>query len=264
MSPLAFLKRPVNWLRAMQRYNARITGAPNFALSVCTTRIPEEDLEGLNLSSLVLCFTGAETCRHDTIEAFYKRFCPLGLARDVVCPAYGLAEATLMVSVKPPHSKTPRTLWFHRDRLRGNVVVQVPETHASAVPYVSCGKPVQSLKLWHRQQGAWLDEGCAQVGEICVKGPRYRQCDACYPSLLLPRLNLLTPGWRSVSPGYWNDVEPGGNSGSPDGWLRTGDAGFLVNGEVFVCGRLKDVIVLRGKNIYPQVCAQVPDTGTLR
>lgn len=233
MSPMAFLQKPFRWLWAISRFRATTSGGPNFAYELCVDKIPPAQRAQLDLSSWQVAFNGAEPVRAETIERFTEAFEPYGFRREAFFPCYGLAEATLIVT--GGYAKEPPVIrWFEADALEhGRVVPTAPHAPGSR-PLVGCGQslPDQRVLIVDPHTCRRLPEG--YVGEIWVQGP-------------------------SVAMGYWNRPEAsaatfgGYLDGSGEGpFLRTGDLGFLLGGELFVTGRIKDVIILRGRNIYPQ------------
>ncbi|MEA2173452.1 MAG: hypothetical protein QOD00_1044, partial [Blastocatellia bacterium] len=233
MSPASFLQRPLRWLQAVSRYRATTSGGPNFAFDLCARKIKPEERAELDLSNWTVAFNGAEPIQGETLERFAKAFESCGFRRETFYPCYGLAEATLMVSggrkSAPPLIKTidAKALELHR-------LVNAPSGDEGARPLVGCGHsmPGQPVVIAHTETMTECAPG--EVGEIWVAG-------------------------RSVAQGYWN------NAGETERtfkahlaetgvgpFLRTGDLGFLDDGELFVTGRLKDLIVIRGLNHYPQ------------
>ncbi len=228
-SPFQFLRRPVLWLQLISRYRATTTVAPDFAYRLCAKLVTDEQLAALDLSSLVTAATGAEPVHASTLQRFSERFSVAGFDGGAFKPAYGMAESTLLISVKQTGEPCVPLMLDARELEAGRAVPARSGTPSLAV--VSCGPPVlhQEVLVVHPDSGASLAEG--MVGEIWVRGP-------------------------SVSVGYWRN-EPAtkkvfdAHVGSAAGYLRTGDLGFLLDGEVAVTGRLNDVINLRGRNIYP-------------
>lgn len=232
MSPLAFLKRPGRWLRAISKYRATISGGPNFAYDLCVAKMSDEERETLDLSSWELAFNGAEPVRTETLERFARTFAPYGFRRTALYPCYGLAEATLMVT-GGERGVAPAIRTLNADALAANTAVDAaPGTDTRSL--VSCGKsiPDQVVAIVDAQTRTRLPDG--QVGEIWVRG-------------------------ASVARGYWRREEETeyafgarlADSGEGP-FLRTGDLGFLDEGELYVTGRLKDVIIVAGQNHYPQ------------
>ncbi|HEU0077587.1 MAG TPA: fatty acyl-AMP ligase, partial [Longimicrobiaceae bacterium] len=231
MSPAAFLQRPFRWLDAVSRYGAETSGGPNFAYDLCVERVTEEERATLELGGWRVAFCGAEPVRARSIDRFAEAFAPAGFRRSAFYPCYGLAEATLFVtggrSGEPPVVGAFEAGALERDRA-------VPAGPGdAAAPLVGCGFPW----LGSRVEIVRAEEGraCApgEVGEVWVAGPH-------------------------VAAGYWNRPEESGRvfgARLPDGdgpFLRTGDLGFLQDGDLFVTGRVKDLIILRGRNLYPQ------------
>ena len=233
MAPALVLQKPLRWLQAISRLRATISGGPNFIYDLCTTRITAEQAAGLDLSSWQVAFNGAEPVRADTLERFAARFAAHGFRASAFQPCYGLAEATLRV-LGPPSPATPVVLSVSPEALeRGEAVAALPGTHTRRV--VGCGP----VGVFHGVTTAIVDPQSHQplppggVGEIWIAGP-------------------------NVAQGYWDRPEVTEHtfrahlSGGAGPYLRTGDLGFVANDELFVTGRLKDMIVVRGRNLYPQ------------
>ncbi|MEA2695243.1 MAG: hypothetical protein QOJ16_4630, partial [Acidobacteriota bacterium] len=241
MSPLAFLQRPRRWLAAISRYRATTSGGPNFAFDLCVRKIPPEARAGLDLGSWTLAFNGAEPVRAETLERFAAAFAPCGFRRSAFYPCYGLAEATLFAAGGAP-GRGPVARSFDRAELERNRAAPAAPEEGAAL--VACGGPWlgQRLAIADPESGALRPAG--QVGEIWLSGP-------------------------SVAAGYWGRPEESEETfrarlaGDPDGvpFLRTGDLGFVDGdtGELFVAGRLKDLIILRGRNLYPQDVERVAE-----
>src|SRR6185436_9747611 len=214
MAPVAFLQSPSRWLRAVSRYRGTTSGGPNFAYDLCLRRVPPAEIERLDLSSWSVAFNGAEPVREETLARFAATFAPAGFRAGALYPCYGLAEATLMVSGGRPGEET--------------VVREVDERRL-----VGCGRVLSGLEVAIVDPGTGVPCRPGGVGEIWVAGD-------------------------SVACGYWDRPEETAQTFGallPDGrgpWLRTGDIGALEAGELFVAGRLKDLIILRGRNHYPQ------------
>lgn len=235
-SPFAFLQRPYRWFQAVTKYRATVTGGPNFAFELCARRLTEEQLAEMDLSSVEVMFCGAEPIRSEMIERFSDRFARTGFRRSSFYPCYGLAEATLMVSGgtagEPPIFRS-----IDGDRLENEGIAVAPhDPHKKNIRrLVGCGKqvPDHKVRIVHPQTRELCAEG--QVGEVWFCGP-------------------------SVAQGYWNRPEDTEShfharivdDPSDDRYLRTGDLGFLVHGELFVTGRLKDLLIIHGRNLYPQ------------
>ncbi|MFJ9442583.1 amino acid adenylation domain-containing protein [Kitasatospora sp. NPDC101235] len=230
MPPEAFLRDPVRWLRAISRYRAHTSGGPNFAYELCAGRIRPEQTEGLDLSSWQVAYNGAEPVRADTLARFHQRFAAHGLSAEAAFPCFGLAEATLIVSGTPKDSPA-RVLAADAAALRAGEV-RPAEPGADTVPLVSSGRAVPDTDI--RIVATATGRACApgQIGEIWVDSP-------------------------SVARSYWRQPDESEALNArlePDGprHLRTGDLGALVDGELYVTGRHKDLIVVRGRNHHPQ------------
>jgi acyl-CoA synthetase (AMP-forming)/AMP-acid ligase II/thioesterase domain-containing protein len=231
MSPDAFLQKPVRWLRAISRYKSVGTAAPNFAYELCLRRVTAEDRAGLDLSNWYAADNGGEPIRPDTIDRFVAAFGPCGFRRETFVGGYGLAEATVFVSM----SRNPRLLRVRDAELAQNrIALEDSPDEASGHAFVSLGTAPagQSLAIVDPDSHCACEPG--QVGEVWVTGP-------------------------NVGQGYWNKPEETERTfgavrrDTGEGpFLRTGDLGFLHVGELFVTGRLKDLIILRGRNYYPQ------------
>jgi amino acid adenylation domain-containing protein/non-ribosomal peptide synthase protein (TIGR01720 family) len=233
MSPLAFMQRPVRWWRAVSKYRATTTAAPNFAYELCLRKIAAADREELDLRCLRLALNGAEMVRAETIERFSEAFAPCGFRREMFYPCYGLAEATLMVT-GPTISEPPVVRSFDAQALGRHQAVAVNDEQTPRRRLVGCGRciPGQQIAIVDTDTRKRCDD--RRVGEIWVAGP-------------------------SVGQGYWNSPRETAKvfqarlAGSYEGpFLRTGDLGFLDDGELFVTGRVKDLMIFRGRNYYPQ------------
>jgi acyl-CoA synthetase (AMP-forming)/AMP-acid ligase II len=233
MSPLAILQRPFRWLQAISRTRATVSGGPNFAYDLCVSKVSPEQRATLDLSSWEVAFNGAEPIRHETLDRFAAAFAPCGFRREAFYPCYGLAEATLMVSggVK---ASAPILRTFQSAALEQNRMVEVPAEHGAAQTLVGCGQGSSDQKIVIVNPESLSQCPPGQVGEIWVSGP-------------------------SMARGYLNHPEetertflaflPHTGEGP---FLRTGDLGFVDGGELFITGRLKDLIIIRGINHYPQ------------
>ncbi|WP_330241734.1 AMP-binding protein [Streptomyces sp. NBC_00525] len=233
MAPTTFVRRPIRWLQAISRYHGTHTGAPNFAYDLCVDATTEEQRAGLDLSSLITAGNGAEPVQYDTHRRFSRTFTAHGLKPEALCPSYGLAEATLKVTNKAPGAEAA---WGTFDRITvGAPVTELPADDAVR-PLVSCGTTVPDTRIAvvEPETRRRLPDGHA--GEVWVNGP-------------------------SVARGYWGRPEESeqtfrarveGDDGDTGTYLRTGDLGFLHHGELYLCGRLKDLVIIDGVNHYPQ------------
>lgn len=230
-SPLAVVKRPIRWLQGISHYRATTSGGPNFSYDMCVQRIRAEDCEELDLSSWEVAFNGAEPIRADTMSGFADRFRPHGFRSSAFAPVYGLAEATLMVT-SPSKSEPPRIQRFEAEALLENRAIPSRESRDPLL--VGCGFPDDRhrVEIVNPETEALAAQG--DIGEIWVSGP-------------------------SVADGYWSgDADAGrlfeatlADTKDPDRFLRTGDLGTIHDGELFVVGRLSDLIILNGRNHHP-------------
>jgi acyl-CoA synthetase (AMP-forming)/AMP-acid ligase II len=232
MAPSAFMQRPLSWLRAISDYRAVETGAPNFAYDLCVHRLRQEHVKDLDLSSWKVAYNAAEPVRADTLEQFATTFAPHGFDRSALHPLYGLAEATLLVSVRGG-VKAPTTRTVSRAGLRRHQL-SAPTTDADRYTLVGCGRAVSGEKLAIVDPQTQRELSANYIGEIWVSGP-------------------------NVAQGYWKNATATRDTfqavieGRAGVWLRTGDLGFLdEDSGLFVTGRLKDIIIIRGNNHYPQ------------
>jgi 8-amino-7-oxononanoate synthase len=230
MSSATFLQRPLSWLEAMSTYRATTSAAPNFAFDLCVERIKPEEIRTLDLSAWHTVFDGAEPIRSDTIERFTRAFEEAGFRREAFFPCYGLAEATLFVS-GGPWGHGPYALDVSRAALELKRVA--PATAGDRLRLIASGAPAagQTVRIVDPETITPCDE--RRVGEIWVAGD-------------------------SVARGYWRSTEEADGTFDarlPDDenlrFLRTGDLGFIDDGQLFVTGRLKDLIILAGRNYYP-------------
>jgi acyl-CoA synthetase (AMP-forming)/AMP-acid ligase II/acyl carrier protein len=241
MSPLHFLQRPLRWLQAISRYQVTTSGAPNFAFDLCARKVTEEQLKNLDLSRWTLAFCGAEPIRPETVERFAKTFEPCGFRKEAFYPCYGLAEGTLIVS-----GGKKGTLPFLKKVLKeGLSKHQVRESCDSvAQAWIGCGKnlPDQEIRIVNPE----TSRACAsdEVGEIWVKGPSVAQGYWDQPE------ETERIFWARVQEGQDGELKTGIETNGK--FLRTGDLGFLKEGHLFVTGRLKDLVIIRGQNHYPQ------------
>jgi len=227
MTPQFFLERPVRWLEAIARHRGSISGAPDFAYRLCVERVKDGAVAALDLSSWRVAFSGAEPVRHDTLQAFVERFAPARFDARALFPCYGLAEATLFVTGARRGQGLRAQAFAAAALAQGRAEDGAGD---DAVTLVSSGRvPAgQRVELVDPQTLAACADG--RVGEIWAAGP-----------------NIAQGYWQRLAETQATFVERGGQR-----WLRTGDLGFLRNGELHVTGRLKDLIILRGQNVYPQ------------
>lgn len=233
MSPLAFMQRPLRWLQAISRYRATTTAAPNFAYELCVRRSRPDERAGLDLSCLNLALNGGEPVRAHTVERFTEAFAPHGFRREALYPAYGLSDATADASGSS-RFRSPLLLRVDRRALERREVVRVEEGPGS-VTLVGCGEalPGQRMRVVDPETCRRLPDD--SVGEIWLSGP-------------------------SVAHGYWRRGEQNerifgarlAGEDDPHRYFRTGDLGFWHEGEIFVVGRMGDMLILHGVNHFPE------------
>jgi acyl-CoA synthetase (AMP-forming)/AMP-acid ligase II/acyl carrier protein len=233
MAPVAFLQRPYRWLQAISNLKATISGGPNFAYDLVTRKVTPEQKAALDLSSWELAFNGAETVRWETFERFAEAFEACGFRKDAIYTCYGMAEGSLIVTggkkgVPPP------VLTVRADALAQNRIAEAPAGSEGSRSFVGCGKSVRGQTVVIVNPETKRQCLSDEVGEIWVSGP-------------------------SIAKGYWRrphetaETFQGYIADTGEGpFLRTGDLGFLKDEELFITGRLKDLIIIRGRNHYPQ------------
>jgi fatty-acyl-CoA synthase len=225
MAPQAFVKRPVDWLRAISRHRGTISFAPTFGYDLCLRRLKEADLGGLDLSCWRVAGCGAEPVHGPTLTGFARRLAPTGFRRSSLLPSYGLAEHVVAATLAP-RDRSPVVERVSAETVaEGAVVNLTSEERVPAVDLVSCGRPLpgHQLRIVDAEGRALPDR---HVGEIVLAGP-------------------------SVMLGYYKRDALTAQT-IRGGWLHTGDLGYLANGELFVCGRAKDVIIVHGRKYHPQ------------
>jgi acyl-CoA synthetase (AMP-forming)/AMP-acid ligase II len=232
LAPVTFIQRPLRWLRAIHQYRAEVAGGPNFAFDLCVQRFRADQAKDLDLSCWKLAFNGAEPVRADTIERFTTTFRPYGFDPRAVNPLYGMAEATLLISGAPrgsgPIIRTVSRNAFQRHQ----VAPAASEDDGHRV--VGCGRNLTGQRIAIVDPETRRRLGADQIGEVWVGGPH-------------------------ICKGYWRNPEATTSTfqarieGEDEPWLRTGDLGFMDEaGELFITGRIKDIIIVRGINYYPQ------------
>ncbi|HEY9697897.1 MAG TPA: fatty acyl-AMP ligase [Trichocoleus sp.] len=233
MPPVMFLQKPLRWLQAISHFKATTSGGPNFAYDLCLQKITPAQRDSLDLSSWEVAFTGAEPVRAETLERFAEMFAPCGFRKEAFLPCYGMAETTLIVS---GGKKGALPMQQHLDgaALEQNRIVAAKGDREGNRSVVGCGHQLQETQIAIVDPESLTRTAENQVGEIWVSG-------------------------ASVAQGYWNRSEETQKSfraylaDTNEGpFLRTGDLGFLLNGELFITGRIKDLIIIRGQNHYPQ------------
>lgn len=233
MSPMAFMQKPLRWLQAISQFQATTSGGPNFAYDLCLHKITPEQRDSLDLSSWEVAFTGAEPVRAETLEKFAAYFAPCGFRKEAFYPCYGLAESTLLVAGGQKKA-APYIQQVDGAALSEKQVIPVTNDHENVQSLVGCGQGQLNHKVVIVNPECLTKCAEGEVGEIWVAG-------------------------KSVAQGYWNRREQTKETfnaylaDTQEGpFLRTGDLGFLLDGELFVTGRCKDVIIIRGRNHYPQ------------
>ena len=255
MSPAAFLQQPIRWLQAISRYRATTSGGPNFGYEFCVNRIPPEQWKTLDLSSWDLAFNGSEPVHHKTLDDFAAAFGPYGFRKEAFYPCYGLAETTLLVS-GGQKAALPVIQTFHEKALEYDWVVEASEDNGKVRKLVSCGQtmPNHTIEIVHPE----LLTRCApkQIGEIWVSGPSvtqgyWRRPEETKTTFRAYLKDLAKkPVLRGVKEPVLNEAEEPALSKGP--FLRTGDLGFFKGDELFITGRLKDLIIIRGRNHYSE------------
>jgi acyl-CoA synthetase (AMP-forming)/AMP-acid ligase II len=234
MAPNAFTQRPLNWLRAIHHYRAEVGCSPNFGYDLCVSRYRAEQMQDVDLSSWKVALNGAEPVRADTLNRFIETFAGHGFSPSAAFPAYGMAEATLLIS-GGRRGAARVTRIVSRSALKAHRVA-APAGPSDHQTLVGCGRALAGEQIAIVEPESRVRLSADQAGEIWVNGP-------------------------NVARAYWDNAEATGTSlnarieGRNDGdvWLRTGDLGFLdESGELFITGRIKDLVIVRGINHYPQ------------
>ncbi|MEH1855169.1 MAG: amino acid adenylation domain-containing protein [Nostoc sp.] len=233
MSPGSFLQRPYRWLQAISHYKGTTSGGPNFAYELCVQRITQEQKETLDLSSWNVAFNGAEPVRQDTLELFATTFAECGFRPEAFYPCYGMAEATLIVS-GGFKTALAQVKTVDKSALSQNQIVEATAQSQDIQSFVSCGQTIPQQQIVIVNPETLSRCSSDEVGEMWLSG-------------------------LSVGKGYWNRAEETEQTfhaylkDTKEGpFLRTGDLGFFDNGELFITGRAKDLIIIRGRNLYPQ------------
>jgi 1-acyl-sn-glycerol-3-phosphate acyltransferase len=230
LSPLAFLSRPARWLWALHAHRATVSPAPNFAFDLCVRKVADEEIEGLDLSAWRLAFNGSEPVSPETIERFTRRFAAYGFRPEAMCPVYGLAESAVALTV-PPLDRLPRVDVVAREVFqRSREARPAPPEEATPLRFVSCGRPLPQHEV-RIVDAAGRPVGERTEGRIEFRGP-------------------------SVTTGYFRNPDAT-RAALRDGWMDSGDLGYWADGELFITGRQKDVIIKTGRNLYPQEVEEV-------
>ncbi|KAH7649812.1 type I fatty acid synthase, partial [Cryptosporidium bovis] len=262
MSPIDFIKKPHLWLQSMDKYKCCISGAPNFAFEVTVRKTTKEMMSQLNLSHVFAILSGAEPIRKNTIEKFLRAFKETGLGNNVIKPAYGLAEHTLIVAGNDGYSQEICTIDVDTKKLRENNKVEIvcdpngkdksittmnqSKNLVEVTNFVSSGKVFEGVELRLINPETLKEVGAGEIGEIWISSD-------------------------SVTLGYYNNREETervfksrfeklNGELSDNTFLRTGDSGFINNNMLYISGRIKDLIIIRGRNFYPQDIEEVVDS----
>ena len=232
LAPSGFMQRPLAWLRAISHYRAEITASPNFAYDLCVARLRPDQMEGVDLSAWKIILVGAEPIRAATLDKFIETFTPYGLAASAVNPGFGMAEATLIVSMSPVGAGVDRRM-LSRSALQANFIRDAADKD-DAQALVGCGYPIPDSRLAIVDPHTLRRLPADTVGELWIEGAH-------------------------VAGAYWDNPQASDASlhahieGESGTWLRSGDLGFLdAKGQLFITGRLKDLIIIRGTNHHPQ------------
>src|ERR1700722_2531078 len=231
MSPLAFLSRPERWLRAIHKHRATIAPAPNFAYELCIRKIADKDLEGLDLSCWRAATNGAEPVRAETLERFAKRFAPYGFNPKALMAVYGLAEVSLAISI-------PRLGDGYKvDRIEraafesGGSAIPAPAGETATLEFVNAGKPLPSVEV-RIVDADGRNLGERQEGQLWFRSP-------------------------SATSGYYRNAEATRELMRDGDWLNSGDLAYWGEGEIYITGRAKDVIIKAGRNLYPHEIEEI-------
>ncbi|HET9751734.1 MAG TPA: fatty acyl-AMP ligase [Myxococcales bacterium] len=228
---LSFIKNATLWMETLSRHKGTMTFAPNFAYALVTKRAKPEQIARWDLSPMRVFGCGAEPINAATLRAFVEAMKPAGLRPEAMLPCYGMAEATLAMSFMPLHEPV-RTDRIDPDRYHADRKAVPVADGGAALEVVNCGRTFSGHEICAQDEhGGILPD--RQVGELCFRGP-------------------------SVSAGYWENPEAT-RAAFRDGWLHTGDLGYVADGEVYVSGRIKDILIVNGRNYYPQGIEWVVD-----
>lgn len=225
MGPQDFLARPSRWLWAIHKYRGTVSPAPNFAYEICARKIPDKELEGLDLSSWRIALNGAEAVRPETLQRFTERFTPYGFDPGAHFPAYGLAEASLAVTFPPP-GRGPLLETLNRETLESTGEVAACGPDEPSMTLVACGRPLPEMEV------RILDESGQEL-------PDHRR-------------GLVEFRGPSSLVAYFDNPEATAATKDAEGWVKTGDLGYLSEGELYLTGRVKDIIIKAGRNIQAE------------
>jgi fatty-acyl-CoA synthase len=225
LSPLSFLSRPARWLWALHAHRGTLSAAPNFAFELCVRKVSDEEIRGLDLSAWRAAFNGAEPVSPETIERFTRRFAPHGFRAEAMCPVYGLAESTAALTV-PSLTRGPWVEHVAREPFeRSREAHLAPPDDSSPLRFVSCGRPLPDHEV------RIVDAEGRPARERAEGGVQFRG--------------------PSVTAGYFRNQEAT-RAVLQEGWMDSGDLGYVAQGELFITGRRKDLVIKGGRNLYPQ------------
>ena len=233
MSPLAFLSRPERWLRAIQRHRATISPAPNFAYELCVRKIADKDLQGLDLSSWRAAINGAEPVRVETLERFATRFAPYGFRRSALMPVYGLAEGSLAVSVPQMGAgyKVDRIDRAQFESAGRAEPVSAAGSDVAALEFVDAGKPLPGVEV-RIVDADGRDAGERREGRLWFRG-------------------------AAATSGYYHNEAATRELLRDENWLDSGDLAYAADGDLYITGRAKDMIIKAGRNLYPHEVEEI-------
>jgi fatty acid CoA ligase FadD28 len=234
MSPMSFLQRPARWIQLLATNSRALTAAPNFAFDLAVRRTTDEDMAGLDLGNVLGVLSGSERVHTATLRRFADRFSRFGLRDTVIRPSYGLAEATVYVATRRS-GEPPEVVHFESEKLSAGHAKR--RTTAGGTALVSYGAP-ESTTVRIVDPDTSTECPAGTIGEIWVHGDNVAK-----GYWQKPEETERTFGGRLVTP----------SAGTPEGpWLRTGDLGFIADGELFIMGRIKDMLIVYGRNHYPE------------
>jgi 1-acyl-sn-glycerol-3-phosphate acyltransferase len=225
MSPVTFMGRPVRWLRAISNWKGTMSAAPNFAYDLCATKLDDADLKCLDLSSWRIAFNGAEPVQPATLERFAARFAPYGFRREALSPVYGLAENSLGVTFSTPGRGPMLDRVRRHECFEKGMALPAARDDAHALTFVGCGSPLATVEVRIVDDGGH-EAADRERGRIEFRGP-------------------------SATAGYYRNAAATRRM-LDHGWVDSGDVGYIADGELYVTGRTKDLIIRGGRNIHPQ------------
>ncbi len=247
MSPVAFVQKPIRWLRAINKYRGTTSGGPNFGYDLCVTRTTAEQRAGLDLSCWRVAYNGAEPVRAQTLRDFAEVFADYGFRAEAIYPCYGMAEGTLFITGGPSNQMF-NTINADKRSIGKDLMIEMDGhsladiNHRASVEFVDCGQPWRDCQVRIVNPATQLSCSSHEIGEIWVSGSHVAQCYKNQPQKSDETFNAFV-----LDEAIDSTIDS--NRGP---YLRTGDLGFLKNGRLFVTGRLKDIIIINGRNHYPQ------------